>query len=181
MGGEILCFLQWWSPWIKRLLKDIGTGVLKRKLHISVWYIITFEVVAFWSYTLCPRLFPLMEAFLGFLFWYTEQIPKNWSYKKKTATYINSVYNQLRNSRLLTPHTLSSVVSINRKILGTLFGDSEQLPYCILLDFLDIMKSRSFQMGFDFWRVKRRKFWRIWCLSEVLGNMVFVGRGGCCA
>lgn len=82
---------------------------------MSICYLISFEVVNFWSNTLYRAPFTLMVALLELLFW-----------------------------------------------------DSEQQPHSIILDFLDILESSSFQMGFDFWKRKGRKKKK----SQNLGNMV---------
>lgn len=47
------------------------------------------------------------------------------------------------------------------EFLELLFLDSSLLPDCILFDFLDILKSFCFQMGFDFWKWKSCEGWSL--------------------
>lgn len=90
---------------------------------------------------------------------------------KKITIHLNSTFHHLPSSPLLEPHTSSSVIP-TRFLELLFFLDIEQLPSRILLDFLDVSKSCSFQGGFHFFQRGKFKFWGIWLLLDE-ANVVF--------
>lgn len=95
-------------------------------------------------------------------------------YKKKTKKYIHSAFNLLQSRPLLKPHILSCIISINGNIYGTpFFVIASSLPRHILLSFLAVLKSCSFEVEFDFVRENI-------CKGCDLGDMIVVGPGERC-
>lgn len=90
--------------------------------------------------------------------------------KKKTSTH--NLFILLRRCSRPKSHPSSIVVSIDRRIPGTPFRHSEQLPCRILLDFLDVEILFPFSAICCLERRKSRKI-------HDLGLMVFIRIGQC--
>lgn len=69
--------------------------------------------------------------------------------KKQNTLHINSTFNLLQSSAILTSPPLSNVIALDGRIPGT------HLLFCFFFDFLDVLKASSFQVRFDFWKEEK--------------------------